>query len=183
MLHYKQLVGLSRQRISTTEKLLKKIVFNFSNTLFDQKSVVHAAPGPGQCNGTHTHADRRTLQLIYWIGPILWWYNFCDWFELSQADHYLPRMIFRALPERLSEAEIDEMLTAADTDGKLPIIRTNVTFYYLKNSLFLERWETEYFLRKKIEKMVVFLRFFGGIFLKFFSCTHWDFSISNQKKM
>ena len=27
------------------------------------------------------------------------------------------RMIFRSLPERLSEAEIDEMLTAADTDG------------------------------------------------------------------
>ena len=27
------------------------------------------------------------------------------------------RMIFRSLPERLSEAEIDEMLAAADTDG------------------------------------------------------------------
>ena len=26
-------------------------------------------------------------------------------------------MIFRSLPERLSEAEIDEMLAAADTDG------------------------------------------------------------------
>ena len=26
-------------------------------------------------------------------------------------------MIFRSLPERLSEAEIDEMLKAADTDG------------------------------------------------------------------
>ena len=29
------------------------------------------------------------------------------------------RMIFRSLPERLSEAEIDEMLEAADTDGEL----------------------------------------------------------------
>ena len=28
-------------------------------------------------------------------------------------------MIFRSLPERLSEAEIDEMLEAADTDGEL----------------------------------------------------------------
>ena len=28
------------------------------------------------------------------------------------------RMIFRALPERLSDAEIDEMLRAADTDGE-----------------------------------------------------------------
>ena len=27
-------------------------------------------------------------------------------------------MIFRSLPERLSEAEIDEMLAAADTDGE-----------------------------------------------------------------
>ena len=27
-------------------------------------------------------------------------------------------MIFRALPERLSDAEIDEMLRAADTDGE-----------------------------------------------------------------
>ena len=31
----------------------------------------------------------------------------------------LYRMIFAALPERLSEMEIDEMLRAADTDGKL----------------------------------------------------------------
>ena len=29
------------------------------------------------------------------------------------------RMIFRALPERLSDAEIDEMLHAADTDGQI----------------------------------------------------------------
>jgi Ca2+-binding EF-hand superfamily protein len=28
------------------------------------------------------------------------------------------RMIFRSLPERLSEADIDEMLEAADTDGE-----------------------------------------------------------------
>ena len=39
---------------------------------------------------------------------------------LANNSTLITRMIFRALPERLSEAEIDEMLRAADTDGKNP---------------------------------------------------------------
>ena len=57
-------------------------------------------------------------------------------------------MIFRALPERLSEAEIDEMLTAADTDGKLPIIRTNVIFFSYQIPLFLDTFLFIFFLYK-----------------------------------
>ena len=33
---------------------------NIRDTLFDQKSPVHALPGPGGCNGTH---NTKTLQL------------------------------------------------------------------------------------------------------------------------
>ena len=39
---------------------------------------------------------------------------------LANNSFLTTRMIFRALPERLSEAEIDEMLRAADTDGESP---------------------------------------------------------------
>ena len=39
---------------------------------------------------------------------------------LANNSFLTTRMIFRALPERLSEAEIDEMLRAADTDGDNP---------------------------------------------------------------
>ena len=38
-------------------------------------------------------------------------------------------MIFRALPERLSEAEIDEMLRAADTDGEDPLVHDDEENY------------------------------------------------------
>ena len=45
--------------------------------------------------------------------------------HLSSSRHPpIIRMIFRALPERLSDAEIDEMLRAADTDGNSQLLRT-----------------------------------------------------------
>ena len=58
-------------------------------------------------------------------------------------------MIFRALPERLSEAEIDEMLRAADTDGESPwaeYMITPITPWHLD---WIERWH----IVKKSEKL------------------------------
>ena len=57
-------------------------------------------------------------------------------------------MIFRALPERLSEAEIDEMLRAADTDGESPwaeYMITPITPWHLD-------WKESWHIGKKSEK-------------------------------
>ena len=57
-------------------------------------------------------------------------------------------MIFRALPERLSEAEIDEMLRAADTDGEDPwaeYMITPITPWHLD-------WKDRWRIAKKIRK-------------------------------
>ena len=57
-------------------------------------------------------------------------------------------MIFRALPERLSEAEIDEMLRAADTDGEDPWAEYMITPITLLHLDWKYRWR----IVKKIRK-------------------------------
>ena len=62
-------------------------------------------------------------------------------------------MIFRALPERLSEAEIDEMLRAADTDGDNPwaeYVITPITPWHLD---WKDRWRIVKKSEKGIEKV------------------------------
>ena len=67
---------------------------------------------------------------------------------LANNSSLITRMIFRALPERLSEAEIDEMLRAADTDGKNPwaeYMITPITPWHLD-------WKESWHIVKKSEK-------------------------------
>ena len=51
------------------------------------------------------------------------------------------RMIFAALPERLSAEEIEEMLEAADEDGNGP---SNITFQNLMRFIFIGNGRIEY---------------------------------------
>ena len=62
-------------------------------------------------------------------------------------------MIFRALPERLSEAEIDEMLRAADTDGEDPWAEYMITPITLLHLDWKYRWRIVKKSEKGIEKV------------------------------
>ena len=73
VLHKKRLVGLSRQIISTPKKIVqafpKKVSLSFEISVIRSltrslQSMRFRVPA----DGTHTHAERRTLQLIYWSG-------------------------------------------------------------------------------------------------------------------